>query len=101
MAMKSHLFHFLFLMFGLLLYSQTMVSQKPSYFMHNELIFLWETEDKLKVPESVFYSNDDNLLYVSNINGNPTAKDGNGFISKLSLSGEIKKLKFTGLDMAV
>ncbi len=97
--MKIYLFNFLFLMFGLLLYSFTMVSQEPSYFMHNELTFLWESEDDLKVPESVFYNSDENLLYVSNINGNPTAKDGNGFISKLSLDGEIKELKWAeGMD---
>jgi hypothetical protein len=38
-------------------------------------------------------------LYVSNINGEPLAKDGNGFISTLNLDGSIDKLEWaTGLD---
>lgn len=96
--MKTYLFSSL-LWIGLFLYSFTMVSQTPSYFMHNELTFLWETEDILKTPESVFYNQNDKVLFVSNINGNSTAKDGNGFISKLSLKGEIKELKWSeGMD---
>lgn len=95
--MKFYLFNFLLWM-GLLFYPFIMVSQSPSYFMHNDLTFLWETSDELKVPESVFYNNDD-ILYVSNINGNSTDEDGNGFISKLSLKGEIKELKWAeGMD---
>tara|TARA_X000000368_G_scaffold414378_1_gene404136 strand:- start:272 stop:1111 length:840 start_codon:yes stop_codon:yes gene_type:complete len=40
-------------------------------------------------PESVFFDKDSNYLYVSNINGKSLEKDGNGFISVLSLEGEI------------
>jgi len=95
--MKFYLFYFLLWM-GLLFYPFIMISQSPSYFMHNDLTFLWETSNELKVPESVFYNNDD-ILYVSNINGNSTDEDGNGFISKLSLTGEIKELKWAeGMD---
>ncbi|EMR04753.1 outer membrane protein assembly factor BamB family protein [Cesiribacter andamanensis] len=49
----------------------------------------WATEAELDVPESVFYNPDENMLYVSNIVGNPTDKDGKGFISKLSLDGKL------------
>jgi sugar lactone lactonase YvrE len=69
-------------------------SQTPSYFMHNNVSFLWETDKVLKIPESVFYNAQDNMLYVSNINGKSNAKDGNGFISKISLNGKIKELKW-------
>jgi len=34
-----------------------------------------------KTPESVKYDSDRDLYYVSNINGNPSAKDGNGYIA--------------------
>lgn len=58
----------------------------------------WETAN-FKNPESVVYDRARDLLYVSNVNGEPTAKDGNGFISTVSMSGEIQNLKWiTGLD---
>ena len=39
------------------------------------------------------------MLYVSNVNGPPLDKDGNGFISKLSPEGEIEELEWiTGLN---
>jgi len=64
-----------------------------------ELTKQWETKPILKVPESVYLDNNKNLLYVANINGKPTAKDGNGFISILDLNGDIKTLEFAkGLD---
>lgn len=45
-------------------------------------------------PESVFYDAARNQIYVANINGQPTEKDGNGFISLLAEDGTIKKLKW-------
>ncbi len=51
---------------------------------------IWETEASLKVPESVLL--DKNVLYVSNIDGNPDEKNGKGFISTLSMDGKINKL---------
>src|SRR3954464_7168793 len=35
----------------------------------------------MKVPESVKYDGDLDVFFVSNINGNPSQKDGNGFIA--------------------
>jgi DNA-binding beta-propeller fold protein YncE len=59
----------------------------------------WKTETVLEVPESVMYYADGNCLFVSNIVGKPSDKDGIGFISKLSLTGEVSKLKWIeGLD---
>ena len=45
---------------------------------------LWETPNDLKNPESVAYAPEQNVLFVSNVNGKPTQKDQNGFISKVS-----------------
>ncbi len=60
---------------------------------------LWETDTLLTTCESVFYDRQRNVLYVSNINGVPTDKDGNGFISKVNLDGSIENLQWvTGLD---
>lgn len=64
-----------------------------------KLVKKWETDATLKVPESVIYDKTANLLYVANINGVPNEADGNGFISKLSLSGKIENLEWVkGLD---
>lgn len=50
-------------------------------------------------PESVVLEGRENVLYVSNINGDPTAKDGNGYISKISTDGRIlSKAWVTGLN---
>lgn len=41
----------------------------------------------------------DGALFISNVNGEGGARDGNGFISRLSMSGEVLDLKFIeGLD---
>jgi hypothetical protein len=39
--------------------------------------------DSMKVPESVRYDADLDAYFVSNVNGNPSQKDGNGFIAKV------------------
>ena len=46
----------------------------------------------LNKPESVVAMGD--FIYVSNVNGNPTEKDGNGYISKLYKSGKVCTNKF-------
>jgi len=48
----------------------------------------------LAAPESVLYDAAGDRYLVSNVNGNPTARDDNGFISVLSPSGEITALKW-------
>lgn len=53
----------------------------------------WETGD-LKTPESVYYYENGDALFVSNINGKPLNKDSNGFISKLNVNGEIISKKW-------
>ncbi len=59
---------------------------------------LWSTSG-FKNPESVLASSKEDVLYVSNIDGGPLDKDGNGFISKLKANGDIDTLKWiTGLN---
>ncbi|HXV18931.1 MAG TPA: SMP-30/gluconolactonase/LRE family protein [Candidatus Omnitrophota bacterium] len=47
-------------------------------------------------PESMIVDPETGFYYVSNINGSPFEKDGNGFISKISANGNISILKFIG-----
>ena len=53
----------------------------------------WELKG-LSNPESVIYDTKLNHLYVSNINGSGVEKDGNGFISIISLDGKMIQEKW-------
>ncbi|MEQ6120656.1 gluconolaconase [Reichenbachiella sp. MALMAid0571] len=56
---------------------------------------IWETDTLLTTCESVFYDKSNDVLYVSNIGGvPPDAQDNDGFISKVSTSGEILELRW-------
>lgn len=55
---------------------------------------IWETEKIFKTPESVYFDTERNQIYVSNINGKPTDKDSNGFISLLEKDGTVKRLQW-------
>ena len=60
---------------------------------------IWSTTEGLKTPESVLFDAQSNLIYVTNIDGDASAKDGNGFISILDADGKMNKLKWvTGLN---
>jgi len=52
---------------------------------------LWETTG-FQGPESAFYDATGDVIYVSNVNGPPGDKDGNGFISKVGTDGTVQKL---------
>ncbi|MFA5420218.1 MAG: hypothetical protein WC341_17325 [Bacteroidales bacterium] len=59
----------------------------------------WTTKDVFNTPESVIYDAVRDVLYVSNINGNPTDKDHNGFISIIDTDGSVKNLNWIeGMD---
>jgi DNA-binding beta-propeller fold protein YncE len=59
----------------------------------------WSTASDFKVPESVFFDPEAECLYVSNINGGPSQKNGEGFLSKVDISGRILELEWvTGLN---
>ena len=64
-----------------------------------EPVKLWETTG-VKTPKSALPVPEGGFAYVSNISGDPTGKDGDGFISKVALDdGKIIALKWaTGLD---
>lgn len=65
----------------------------------HSLTKLWETDATLPVPESVFYSAQNKVLYVAQIDGNPGEKDGKGAIGKVGLDGKIvNKDWITGLN---
>ena len=77
----------------------TVLIRAQEVFLSKNIIKKWETTAQFQTPESVKFDESRNLLYVSNINGNPSEKDGNGFISKLSPEGKILNLQWVkGLD---
>jgi hypothetical protein len=45
-------------------------------------------------PESVLHDTVQDIYFVSNINGSPTAKDNNGFISRVRPDGAVENLKW-------
>ncbi len=63
-------------------------------YQSERLVRKWETPAELKVPESVYYDTTRQVLYVSNVTGSPTDKDGTGFISKISPEGKILELQW-------
>ncbi|HEY6853125.1 MAG TPA: hypothetical protein VI139_02675, partial [Gemmatimonadales bacterium] len=52
------------------------------------------TVDSLQTPESVLWDAAADVYFVSNINGNPSVKDNNGFISRVKPNGAIDSLHF-------
>jgi sugar lactone lactonase YvrE len=52
------------------------------------------TVSGFQTPESVLYAATDDVYLVSNINGNPTGTDDNGFISRVGPDGRILSLKW-------
>jgi sugar lactone lactonase YvrE len=48
----------------------------------------------LQTPECALWDADQDVYFVSNINGAPTAVDQNGFISKIGPDGKVLELKF-------
>ncbi len=52
------------------------------------------TVEGFKTPESVKYDAELDLYFVTNINGHPSVKDNNGFISRVRPDGSIESLEF-------
>lgn len=50
--------------------------------------------DGFLTPESALHDAAQDIYFVSNINGGPTAKDNNGFISRVRPDGAVENLKF-------
>ncbi|MEH2554427.1 DNA-binding beta-propeller fold protein YncE [Bradyrhizobium algeriense] len=59
---------------------------------------LWEASG-FKNPESAVFDPAAGAVYVSNVNGDPMKKDGNGFVSKLGPDGKVVTIEWAkGLD---
>lgn len=58
------------------------------------LELIWESDTLVRTPESVLLDPGKEFLYVSNINEGPWEKDGNGFISKMDVNGNVTILKW-------
>lgn len=57
------------------------------------------TVDGLDAPESAYFDATRGVLYVSNIGGEPTAKDGNGYISRVDPNGQLLEANWvSGMD---
>jgi hypothetical protein len=54
----------------------------------------WQITTGLQQPESVVQTINNDGFYISNVNGEPSAVDGNGFISLVANNGTIKDLKW-------
>jgi sugar lactone lactonase YvrE len=91
--MKKGLIILMAVFFYQLLFTETEVVAQDSKDQVS-LKKIWESPNLLTTCESVCYDAIDHLLFVSCINGNPTDKDGNGFISRLSVTGEITTLNW-------
>lgn len=50
---------------------------------------LWTIDKGLAQPESAYFEPTTQAIYVSNVQGNPTEKDGKGYISKVSPEGKM------------
>lgn len=61
----------------------------------SKLTMKWSASNGIRTPESALYDPTRHVIYVSNINGDATAKDGNGFISLLDADGHIRQLHWT------
>jgi len=60
---------------------------------------IWEANENLPIPESVLYSDKNNILYVSLIDGGGTDKDGKGGVAILNLDGSMNNATWiTGLN---
>jgi DNA-binding beta-propeller fold protein YncE len=52
------------------------------------------TLDGLQAPDAARFDPELGVYFVANINGEPSAKDGNGFISRVTRDGKMDSLKF-------
>lgn len=59
----------------------------------------WETDTVMTTAESTLYNEDADMIYVSNIEGDHSTKDGKGFISRVRPDGSIAQLRWvSGLN---
>ena len=59
----------------------------------------WQISEGLQNPESSYYDGESGFIFLSHVNGPGAEEDGNGFISKITLKGEVISEKwFDGLN---
>ncbi|GAA4425470.1 ATP/GTP-binding protein [Pontibacter saemangeumensis] len=59
----------------------------------------WETDTVMTTAESTLYDEDADIIYVSNIEGDHSTKDGKGFISRMRPDGSVAQLRWvSGLN---
>jgi hypothetical protein len=64
-----------------------------------KFVKIWETTPTLKVPESVLHDAARDVLYVTNIDGEPWGDDGKGSVAKVGLDGKVIAVEWvTGLS---
>lgn len=79
LAIMKYIFSILFFAVGF-----TTIAQKI------ELVKKWESDSVFKVPESVLFDPDHQVLYITNIDGkDPWGKDGLGSIGKMGVDGKV------------
>lgn len=81
----------------LVLFSFKNKDQKVSPSM--KLVKIWESDTLFTIAESALYDAKNNVIYVSNIEGQPWEEDGKGSIGLLSLEGKVINARWvTGLN---
>ena len=56
---------------------------------------VWQSDTTIRTPESVLFEPKENVLYISCINGGPSAENKNSYIAKVSPEGKVLNAKFT------
>ena len=65
----------------------------------NELKLSWDVMNDIDAPESAYYEPGTKTVYVSNVAGKPTEKDGKGWISKIDTHGRVLSARWvSGLN---
>ena len=80
---RSGVFVFGLLAFAVLAFAGGSATAKP--------VKVWEASG-FKAPESAVYDARRDMIYVSNVNGAPSEKNGKGFLSKLKSDGSLARL---------
>lgn len=82
-----------------ILYSCNIKKQTETTDTEVTLEELWSSGQIFKIPESVLYDQSREVIFVANINGEPTEKNEIGFISQLEKDGKVRELEWvTGLN---
>src|SRR4029450_4967007 len=82
-----------------LIFATGALAQNPPRSNVPEPTALWTLSADVNAPESAYYDATSNAIFVSSINGDVLAKDGNGYISRLAADGKVVNAKWaTGLN---